>query len=103
MKYSTNTTNRGGEVPIRATLWRTAVLVGLTVLFAACVRAVPVLGHGVQRIAGSELWQKLYSWLGVGTSLGREQLILTGIMIACFFMALLVQAGALILWNRLRR
>ncbi|GEL02285.1 hypothetical protein [Swaminathania salitolerans] len=92
-----------GEVTVRATLLRTLTLVLLTLAFAFCIRALPPLMHGVQYLAGTSAWQTLYDWFGIQSSLGREQMILIGIMMVCFCLALVVQGVGLVLWARLRR
>lgn len=91
------------EVSITTTLLRTIGLVGLTLVLACLIRFVPFLSHGVQFIAGTQIWQKLYALLGIETSLGREQLILIGIMMACLIVALAVQTGLVYAWSRFRR
>ncbi len=79
------------EISIAATIGRTAFLVGLSCVFMVLVRFWAPLSHGVQQVAGSRLWQSLYELLHIETALGREQLILFGIVLACFTTALLIQ------------
>ncbi|WP_051528404.1 hypothetical protein [Asaia astilbis] len=91
------------EISVTATLVRTIGLVGLTLVFACLIRFVPFLSHGAQWIAGTNAWQTLYSLLGIETSLGREQLILIGIMLCCFVAALAVQGAFVYFAARIRR
>lgn len=90
-----------GDVSVLTTLIRTVTLVILTLLIAASVRFLPPATHFVQRIAGTETWQSLYGVFGVGGATEREQMILVGIVIGSFVLALLVQSLALLIWHRL--
>ncbi|CAI9121672.1 hypothetical protein [Brytella acorum] len=100
MKSTQN--GRPGDVSIRTTLLRTATLVLLTIAFAAAVRFVPILGHLVQKTASTQMWQSLYGMLGLEGGTEREQLILVGIMIVCFILALVVQTGCILCWQAWR-
>lgn len=91
-----------GEVSIITTLARTAALVVLTVLIAASARFLPPVVHLVQHVAGTQAWQSLYTLFGVESGIEREQLILIGIVLASFCVALAVQLAALALWTRIR-
>lgn len=103
MKQRNEAQGATGEVSITTTLLRTTGLVGLTLVLAILIRFVPFLSHGVQWVAGTDAWQALYSLLGIDTSLGREQLILVGIMLCCFFVALGVQTALVYFVARLKR
>ncbi len=91
------------EVSIPETLIRTAILVGLTLAFASVFRFWQPAIKLAQRIAGTSAWQELYSLFHIESGLGREQLILTGIMIACFLLALAVQTVGLLVFERIRK
>jgi len=91
-----------GEVSITSTLLRTIGLVGLTLVLACMIRFVPFLSHAVQWVAGTDAWQALYALFGIDSSLGREQLILVGIMLSCFVVALGVQALFVFVSERVR-
>lgn len=91
-----------GAVSITTTLLRTIFLVGLTLVLACLVRFVPFLSHGVQYVAGTSQWQWIYGVLGIDTALGREQLILIGIMSVCFVLALCIQTALVYGVSRLR-
>ncbi|WP_438382006.1 hypothetical protein ABHV46_14115 [Asaia sp. BMEF1] len=103
MKQRNDAEGAAGEVSITTTLLRTIGLVGLTLALAFLIRFVPFLSHGVQWVAGTDAWQALYSLFGIDTSLGREQLILIGIMLCCFFVALGVQTALVYFTARLKR
>lgn len=91
------------EVSVTATLIRTVILVGLTLVFAAVFRFWQPLIRLVQHVAGTSVWQELYSLFHIESGLGREQLILTGIMIVCFLLALAVQTAGLLVFERIRK
>ncbi|GBR11760.1 hypothetical protein [Asaia spathodeae] len=103
MKEHNDVGGAAGEVSITTTLVRTIGLVGLTLVLALLIRFVPFLSHGVQWVAGTSAWQRLYSLFGIDTSLGREQLILIGIMLCCFIVALGVQTALTYVMLRLKR
>jgi len=103
MKQGDDIAGTQGEISVTTTLLRTISLVGLTLFLACLIRFVPFLSHGVQWIAGTNSWQALYTLLGINTSLGREQLILIGIMLCCFLLALGIQMGLVYLVSRLKR
>ncbi|AOX17168.1 hypothetical protein [Kozakia baliensis] len=103
MKTTSSITPSASEVSIRTTLLRTVSLVFLTIVFAASVRFIKPIGHIVTWVAGTEAWQSLYRVLGIESGLGREQLILTGIMVVCFALALVVQTGVLFALEMRRR
>lgn len=90
----------GGDVSIVTTLVRTVILVMLTLAIAASVRFFPPATHLVQRAAGTEAWVSLYGALGIGGAMEREQMILVGIFVASFILALLLQTVSLFVWNR---
>ncbi|WP_370517957.1 hypothetical protein [Saccharibacter sp. 17.LH.SD] len=89
------------EVTVLSTLGRTACLVGLTIVFMVFVRFCPPISHAVQWVAGTAPWQRLYDLFHVNGALGREQLMLSAIVIFCFALALSVQLAGLWLWRRL--
>jgi len=82
------------------TFLKTVVLVGLTVALMALVRFWGPLARGVSWVAGSGAWQRLYTMFKIESGLGREQLILVGIALSCFLVALVVQS---LLWLVVRR
>lgn len=91
------------EISVAETLIRTAILVGLTLAFASVFRFWQPAIKLAQHVAGTPAWQELYSLFHIESGLGREQLILTGIMIACFLLALGVQAIGLLIFQRIRK
>ncbi|NVN11926.1 hypothetical protein [Nguyenibacter vanlangensis] len=79
---------------ITRTLAKTAALVALTAGLMASLRYSATVAHWVDHIAGTRLWSALYSLAGASDALQRERLILMGVTVACFLVALpLVQAG----------
>lgn len=91
------------EVSITETLVRTGILVGLTLAFASVFRFWQPAIKLAQHVAGTSGWQELYSLFHIESGLGREQLILTGIMIACFLLALAIQTVGLMIFQRIRK
>lgn len=79
------------EVSIATNLRRTAFLVGMTVIFIALLRFSPFLSKKMQYFAGFSFWQKLDEFFHIDTALGREQLLLVGMVLICFMMALFLQ------------
>ena len=79
------------EVSVAVTLIRTAILIGLTLAFMAIFRFWKPAIHGMQKVAGTGAWQSLYGFFHINSGLGREQLILTAVMLVCFALALLAQ------------
>lgn len=98
-------TNGGSprEVSVRETLIRTVTLVGLTLAFASVFRFWQPAIRLAQHVAGTSVWQELYSLFHIESGLGREQLILTGIIIVCFLVALAVQAIGILIFQRIRK
>ncbi|EHH68678.1 hypothetical protein GMO_14480 [Gluconobacter morbifer G707] len=91
------------EVSIAETLLRTVGLVGLTVIFAAVFRFWKPAIHLSQKVAGTSAWQALYGLFHIETALGREQLILIGIVLVCFLAALGVEVLILASVRRIRK
>ncbi|GBR43196.1 hypothetical protein GRO01_14540 [Gluconobacter roseus NBRC 3990] len=91
------------EVSVTETLIRTVILVGLTLAFASVFRFWQPAIKLAQHVAGTSAWQELYSLFHIESGLGREQLILTGIMIVCFLTALAVQSIGLLVFQRIRK
>ncbi|MBN3866714.1 hypothetical protein [Gluconobacter kondonii] len=91
------------EVSVAETLIRTAILVALTLAFASVFRFWQPAIKVAQHIAGTSVWQELYSLFHIESGVGREQLILTGIMIACFLLALAVQSVGFLIFRKLRK
>ncbi|MBS1101776.1 hypothetical protein JK202_01885 [Gluconobacter sp. Dm-62] len=91
------------EVSVTETLIRTATLVVLTLAFASIFRFWQPAIKLAQHVAGTSAWQELYSLFHIESGLGREQLILTGIMIVCFLLALAIQFIGLIVFQRIRK
>ena len=91
------------EISVTETLIRTAVLVALTLAFASVFRFWQPAIKVAQHIAGTSVWQELYSLFHIESGVGREQLILTGIMIACFLLALAVQSVGFLIFRKLRK
>ncbi|GBQ87524.1 hypothetical protein [Asaia krungthepensis] len=102
MKQHGETEPKIAEISVTSTLLRTIGLVGLTIVLACLIRFVPFLGHGVQWVAGTDAWQSLYALFGIDSSLGREQLILVGIMLSCFVVALGIQALTVVVSGKIR-
>ncbi|OOL19925.1 hypothetical protein AL01_03020 [Bombella intestini] len=91
------------EVSVLSTLGRMVVLLGLTFCLLLLVRFYQPATHLMQHIVGTSLWQQLYGLFHIETALGREQLILMGIVLCCFLLALLVQLVGLWIIGRFRR
>ncbi|MBE1723574.1 hypothetical protein DTQ13_01225 [Parasaccharibacter sp. TMW 2.1888] len=91
------------EVSVLSTLGRMVVLLGLTCGLLLVVRFYQPATRLMQHAVSTALWQRLYGLFHVETALGREQLILIGIVLSCFLLALLIQLLALWLMNRVRR
>ncbi|MDE7539808.1 hypothetical protein [Gluconobacter sphaericus] len=91
------------EISVAETLIRTTILVGLTLAFASVFRFWQPAIKLAQHVSGTSAWQELYSLFHIESGLGREQLILTGIMIVCFLLALGVQAIGLVIFQRIRK
>ncbi|MUG04912.1 hypothetical protein GM556_05075 [Bombella sp. ESL0378] len=90
------------EVSVASTLGRMFVLLGLTFGFLLLVRFYRPVFPLVQYVAGTRWWQQLYSLFHIETALGREQMLLLGIVLACFMLALLIQLIGLWLLHKLR-
>ncbi|GBR14256.1 hypothetical protein AA0228_2213 [Gluconobacter frateurii NRIC 0228] len=90
------------EVSIVETLLRTVGLVGLTLAFAAVFRFWHPTLKLVQMVAATHAWQWLYTLFHVDSALGREQMILIGIIVFCFCAALIVQIAVLSLIKVIR-
>ncbi|MCX5614393.1 hypothetical protein [Bombella saccharophila] len=90
------------EVSVASTLGRMVVLLGLTFGFLLLVRFCSPVFHAVQYVAGTAWWQQLYTLLHIETALGREQLILLGIVLGAFVLALLIQLSGLWLLQKIR-
>lgn len=90
------------EVSIAETLLRTVSLVGLTLAFAAIFRFWHPTIKLVQMVAATHAWQWLYTLFRVDSALGREQMILIGIIVFCFCVALIVQIIGLAVIKRIR-
>lgn len=88
------------EVSIASTLGRTACLIGGTLLLMVIVRFCAPVSRAMQHAAGSALWQRAYTMLHITSALGREQLMLSTIVILCFLVALSVQIVVLWGWQR---
>ncbi|MBF0876415.1 hypothetical protein HKD21_06100 [Gluconobacter cerevisiae] len=91
------------EVSVMETLIRTAILVGLTLAFASVFRFWQPAIKVAQHTAGTSAWQELYSLFHIDSGVGREQLILTGIMLVCFLLALVVQSVGFLVFRKLRK
>ncbi|MCX5617932.1 hypothetical protein NQF86_04520 [Bombella sp. TMW 2.2543] len=91
------------EISVLSTLGRMVTLLGLTVIFLALVRFYRPATHVIQYVAGTSLWQRLYSLFHVETALGREQLLLMGIVLSCFCLALLLQLLGLWILGQFRK
>lgn len=87
------------EVSVASTLGRTAGLLTLTFLLMALVRFCTPVSHLVQHAAGTALWQQAYGLFHITSALGREQLIMSAIVIVCFVLALIIQLGLLGVWK----
>lgn len=103
MKQRNTVSDSSAEVSITTTLLRTIGLVGLTLVLACLMRFVPFMAHAVQYVAGTSAWEWLYGVFGIDSSLGREQMLLIGIMATCFVMALCLQTAFVYIVSRLRR
>lgn len=79
------------------------VLLGLTFIFLVLVRFYQPATHLMQYLVGTSVWQWFYGLFHVETALGREQLILVGIVLSCFCLALLVQILGLWVLRHFRR
>lgn len=79
------------NVTLLTTLLRTVSLVTLTFFLAFLVRIWSPARHLVQLIAGSEVWLRFYSLFHIETALGREQVLLSVIILLCFCVALAFQ------------
>ncbi|GBQ29388.1 hypothetical protein HLH34_11065 [Gluconacetobacter azotocaptans] len=79
---------------VARTLIKTLALVTVTGALMASLRFSAAVAGWVDRIAGTRLWSSLYSLAGASDALSRERLILMGVAVACFLLALpIVQAG----------
>ncbi|ACI52986.1 conserved hypothetical protein [Gluconacetobacter diazotrophicus PA1 5] len=79
---------------IARTLIKTVALVGLTAALMTSLRFSTTIANGVDHIAGTRLWSSLYSIAGASDATQRERLIVIGVAVACFLLALpIVQAG----------
>lgn len=87
------------DVPILVTIVRTITLTSLTVLFIFAIRSFPVFAGLVNKIFGLPVWSHLYMVLHVDTARGREQIMMTLIIAACFILALTVQLACVSLWR----
>ncbi|GBR69239.1 hypothetical protein [Gluconobacter kanchanaburiensis] len=90
------------EVTVTETLVRTVSLVALTLVFASAFRFWQPAIRLAQHMAGTSFWQSLYGLFHIESGLGREQLILSGIVVVCFLLALLVQAVGLLVFRKIR-
>lgn len=99
---SSPSAQQGAEVSILETLLRTVVLVGLTLALAAIFRFWEPAVKLSQKTAATHAWQSLYSVFHIETALGREQLILVGIILFCFTVALVVQVAGLFALKMIR-
>jgi hypothetical protein len=91
------------EGSIAATLVRTVVLVGLTVVLMALCRMWGPAKAAIVLVAGTRAWQSLYDILRLQNGLQREQLLLVGIALSCFVIALCLQTIGLLAVARFRR
>lgn len=91
------------EISVLSTLGRMVVLLGLTFIFLVLVRFYRPATHLMQHVVGTSVWQRLYGLFHVETALGREQLILVGIVLSCFCLALLIQILGLWFLRQFRR
>ncbi|WP_370518165.1 MULTISPECIES: hypothetical protein [unclassified Saccharibacter] len=103
MARNENTISNRKEVSVASTLGRTAGLIGLTLLFMALVRFCAPVSHMVQHAAGTALWQRAYVLFHITSALGREQLIMSAIVIVCFLLAFALQMGMLWGWARWKK
>jgi hypothetical protein len=79
---------------VTRTLAKTAALVGVTAGLMATLRYSVTIARGVDHIAGTRLWSSLYSVAGASDAAQRERLIVMGVAVVCFLLALpIVQVG----------
>ncbi|UMM63474.1 hypothetical protein DM15PD_04410 [Aristophania vespae] len=73
------------------TILRTLALVSLTIILLSLIRFWSPAGHLVQQIVATGFWQTLYRIFHVNSALGKEQVILFGMVFGCFIIALCAQ------------
>lgn len=79
---------------ITRTLIKTVAMVALTLGLMATLRYSAHVAYWVDRIAGTRLWSSLYSVTGASDATARERVIVMGVAVACFLLALpIVQTG----------
>ncbi|GBQ26263.1 hypothetical protein ACLRDC_11380 [Gluconacetobacter sacchari] len=79
---------------IARTLIKTAALVTLTIGLMATLRYSAHVAYWVDHVAGTRLWSSLYSLTGAADAESRERVIVMGVAVACFLLALpIVQIG----------
>lgn len=97
------TSGAPAEISAAATLGRTICLVGMTIGLLVLVRLWPPATHWMEAILRGTFWPKIYELFHVESELGREQILLGGIVLICFGLALIVQMSALWALGRLKR
>ncbi|MBB2202744.1 hypothetical protein [Gluconacetobacter tumulisoli] len=79
---------------VARTLIKTLALVSVTAALMASLRFSAVVAGWVDRVAGTRLWSSLYRLAGASDALSRERMIMAGVTVTCFVLALpIVQAG----------
>ncbi|MBB2199828.1 MAG: hypothetical protein ABF479_15670 [Gluconacetobacter sp.] len=94
---------QAAQPDIARTLIKTVAMVALTATLMATLRYSAHVAYLVDHIAGTRLWSTLYSVTGAADAEARERIIVMGVAVACFLLALpIVQIGEWAIDRRLR-